>query len=140
MLWIKSFHLIAVVAWFAGLFYLPRLFVYHAMATDTISLERFKIMEHKLYYIIMTPAAILTIILGAILASYHWSYYKTAGWFHFKLLLVFALIIYHVYCGKLIRQFKQDKNQLSTRFYRFFNEIPTLFLFAIIILTIVKPF
>lgn len=140
MLWIKSFHLIAVVAWFAGLFYLPRLFVYHAMATDTISLERFKIMEHKLYYIIMTPAAILTIILGAILASHYWPYYKTAGWFHFKLLLVFALVIYHVYCRKLILQFKQDKNQHSSRFYRFFNEIPTLFLFAIVILTIVKPF
>lgn len=140
MLWIKAFHIIAMVTWFAGLFYLPRLFVYHAMSQDHISQERFKIMERKLYYGIMTPGAILTILLGIwLLRAYAWDLYKTALWLHLKLGLVFALILYHLYCGYLRIQFQQNKNRHSHIFYRWLNEFPTLLLIAIVILAIVKP-
>lgn len=140
MLWIKSFHLIMMVAWFAGLFYLPRLFVYHSMAIDTISLERFKLMERRLYLGIMTPAALLTILFGVILMVSNWPLYKHAGWFHAKLFLVFLLLGYHHACGRLIKRFANGKNTRSDKFYRWFNEVPLLFLIAIIILAVVKPF
>ncbi len=140
MLWIKSFHIISMVAWFAGLFYLPRLFVYHADATDKISIERFKIMEWRLFYCITTPAAILTAIFGFILLyDYAWKIYKHAMWLHLKLGLIFLLVIYHIYCGIYLSKFKHDKNKKSAKFYRFFNEIPTLFLVSIVILVVVKP-
>ncbi|WP_031565848.1 protoporphyrinogen oxidase HemJ [Legionella wadsworthii] len=139
MLYVKSFHIIALVAWFAGLFYLPRLFVYHADTHDEISISRFKIMERKLYYAITWPAAILTTLLGIWLFSYNPSYYIKAGWMHAKLALVIVLWIYHLLCGHYLKIFAQDKNQNNDRFFRFYNEIPTLLLIGIVILVVVKP-
>ncbi len=140
MLWIKACHIIAMVAWFAGLFYLPRLFVYHSACTDDISRARFKVMERRLYYGITWPAAILTTVLGGWLLSYGWLYYTHAAWFHAKLMGVAFLWIFHLGCGHYLKQFKYDHNQKTTRFYRLFNEIPTLLLIAIVILVVVKPF
>jgi len=139
MLWVKAFHIIFMVTWFSGLFYLPRLFVYHAMATDTISRERFKVMEAKLYYYITTPGAILTLLFGGWLLSYNLHSYLHAFWMQLKLGLVFLLILYHLYLGKLLRQFAQDRNSRSHVFYRWLNEMPVLFLIPIIILVVVKP-
>ena len=136
MLWIKAFHVIAMVTWFAGLFYLPRLFVYHAQSSDKIGIERFKIMERKLFYGIMTPGGVLTVILGLWL----WLGYGISGtWLHIKLTLVLLLIAYHIYCGKLLRDFKYDRNTRSHVFYRWFNEFPVLLLIAVVILVVVKP-
>ncbi len=141
MLWIKAFHIISMVTWFSALFYLPRLFVYHAMSEDTISQERFKIMERKLYYGIMTPGAVLTIGLGLwLLHLYAWSLYKHMLWLHLKLGLVVVLVIYHLYCNYLRKQFAQNNNRHSHVFYRYLNEIPTVFLVAIVILTTLKSF
>ena len=137
MLWIKALHISFMVTWFGGLFYLPRLFVYHAMADDKAGIERFKIMERKLYFGIMTPGAVLTIIFGLWL----WlGYGISGGWMHVKLLLVLILIGYHFYCGKLVNDFKHDRNRHGHVFYRWFNEFPVLILFAVIILVVVKPF
>jgi protoporphyrinogen IX oxidase len=137
MLWIKAWHIIFMVTWFAGLFYLPRLFVYHAMSSDEISHARFKIMERKLFYGIMTPGAVLTIAFGAWL----WLRYGfSGGWLHAKVSLVALLVLYHLYCGKLVRDFAQDRNQHSHVFYRWLNEAPVLALIAIVILVEVKPF
>ena len=137
MLWIKSLHIIFMVTWFAGLFYLPRLFVYHAMAEDQTGIDRFKIMERKLYYGIMAPGAILTVIFGLWL----WlGYGFSGGWLHIKLALVIILIGYHLYCGHLLNTFKQDRNHHSHVFYRWFNEFPVLILFAVIFLVELKPF
>lgn len=141
MLWVKAFHLIAVVTWFSGLFYLPRLFVYHAMANDQISKERFKIMERKLYRGITNPSAALTIALGLwLLIDYGWQAYASTGWLHLKLVLVGALVVYHGFCGYYLKLFKEDKNPHSHVFYRIFNEVPVLMLVGIIILAVVKPF
>ncbi len=143
MLWIKAFHIIFMVTWFAGLFYLPRLFVYHSMSSDAISNERFKVMERKLYYGITMPGGIITIILGLwLLIGYWWTPFlavKGMVWLHIKLLLVSLLIIYHFYCGKLVADFKYDRNQHSHVFYRWFNEFPVLILIAVVILAIIKP-
>lgn len=137
MLWIKSFHIIFMVTWFAGLFYLPRLFVYHATSRDEISNERFKIMERKLFFGIMTPGALITIGLGVWL----WlGYGFSGGWLNAKITLVAILAAYHIYCGKLLLDFKHDRNQHSHKFYRWLNEFPVLILIAIIILVEVKPF
>ncbi len=140
MLWVKAFHIIAVVCWFAGLFYLPRLFVYHAMCEDQAGRERFKIMERKLYRGIMNPSLIATVILGIWLISYAPGNYLSQGWMHVKLTLVALLIAYHLYCGHLLRRFRDDRNTHDHVFYRWFNEIPVLFLVAIVILVVVKPF
>ncbi len=141
MLWLKALHIIFMVIWFAGLFYLPRLFVYHALATDQISIERFKIMERKLYFGIMTPGAVLTLVFGFwTLFSIGVQAYAEAGWLHVKLALILLLVAYHIYCGKLLFDFKHDRNRHSHSWYRWFNEIPVLFLFALVILAIVKPF
>jgi putative membrane protein len=140
ILWIKALHVIFMVTWFAGLFYLPRLFVYHAMATDAPSIERFKIMERKLFWGIMTPGALLTTIFGLILLFYFWPAYKAMGWLHVKLTLVALLIVYHVWCYFLLRAFKLDRNTRSHRWYRVFNELPTLLLFGIVIMVLVRPF
>ena len=141
MLWIKALHLIFMVTWFAGLFYLPRLYVYHAMAEDQISIDRFKIMERKLYFGIMTPGGILTLLFGFwTLFSIGMEAYANAIWLHLKIVLILLLVIYHVYCGKLLIDFKYDRNKHSHVWYRWFNEIPVLFLFAIIILAVIKPF
>ena len=138
MLYIKSAHVIFMITWMAGLFYLPRLFVYHAQATDTISIERFKIMERKLYFGIMTPGMLLTIIFGVWL----WlGYGYRGGWLHAKLLLVALMVANHFYLGKLMTDFKYGRNKRGHVFYRWLNEIPTLpLLIGIVILVIVKPF
>ena len=140
MLVVKAFHIIALVAWFAGLFYLPRLFVYHAQALDIISIARFKVMERRLYYGITWPAALLTTVLGLVLISYSPAYYLKAGWMHAKFFLVILLWIYHLSCGHLGRKFARDENKHSSVFYRLFNEIPTVLLIAIVMLAVVKPF
>lgn len=137
MLWIKSLHIIFVVSWFAGLFYLPRLFVYHAQATDPISNERFKVMERKLYRGIMMPAMILTVGSGIWL----WTYYGPhLGWLNTKVALVAVLVAYHFWLRKLLGDFARDANRRTHVFYRWANEFPTLLLVAIVILVVVKPF
>ncbi len=139
MLWIKAFHIIAMVTWFAGLFYLPRLFVYHAEAKDEISNQRFKIMERKLFYGIATPSAIITIVLGFWLIhimSYALLY---SLWLQVKLVLVAILVIYHIYCGKLLNDFKNDSNQHNHVWYRWFNEFPVIILIAVILLVVLQP-
>ncbi len=140
-MWLKAFHLIFMVTWFAGLFYLPRLFVYHAMAEDEIGRERFKIMERKLYFGIMTPGMLLTWLFGIwMLVDYAWDVYGTQGWLHAKLALLACLLLYHLACGKWLLDFRRDRNRHSHVFYRWINEIPVFFLIAIVILATVKPF
>ncbi len=130
-----------MVTWFAGLFYLPRLYVYHAMSEDAISIERFKIMERKLYFGIMYPSMILTIISGLwLLYAYAWQLYGKSGWLHTKLTLVLLLTIYHFICGYYRKVFKKDANRHSHVFYRWFNEVPALLLVAIVILVVAKPY
>ncbi len=140
MLWVKAFHIIAVICWFAALFYLPRLFVYHAMSEDDISRERFKIMERKLYRGIATPSMIATLLLGGWLASFNWGYYQTSLWFWLKLGLVVLLVGYHHLCGRYLRQFSQDQCNYNHLFFRWFNEFPVLLLVAIVLLVVLKPF
>jgi putative membrane protein len=138
MLWVKALHVAFMVTWFAGLFYLPRLFVYHAQATDREGVARFKVMERKLFFGIMTPGAILTIAFGLWL----WLGYGVgagAGWLHVKLVVVLLLIGYHLWCGKLLMDFRHDRNTRSHVWYRWFNELPVAFLFAVVILAVVKP-
>ncbi|MCK0538652.1 protoporphyrinogen oxidase HemJ [Alcanivorax sp. CY1518] len=139
MLWVKAFHIIAVVTWFAGLFYLPRLFVYHAQAEDSTSRERFKIMERKLYRGIMTPSMLATLALGVWLLYLNPIWLKM-GWMHAKLTLVLILVGYHHMCLAYMKKFAADANTRSHVFYRWFNEVPVLFLLAIVILVVVKPF
>lgn len=139
-LWFKAFHIIFMVTWFAGIFYLPRLFVYHSECSDEISLTRFKIMERRLFWGIMTPGAILTTIFGFDLLGRNLSFYMQAPWMHAKLGLVALLWIYHIYCGFLMRDFKHDKNTHSRKFYAWLNELPALILFGVVILVIVRPF
>ena len=138
MLAIKSLHIIFMVAWYAGLFYLPRLFVYHSMATDSVGIERFKVMERRLYRGIMTPSAVLTVAFGAWL----WlGYGVTGGWLHAKLALVAVLIAHHVYLGMLMRTFARDGNRHGHAFYRWLNEIPALpILVGVVFLVVMKPF
>ena len=141
MLWVKAFHIIFVTSWFAGLFYLPRLFVNHAMVLDsamnnTATLERLELMERKLYRF-MLPLAVLALGFGLWL----WlGYGITGAWLHAKLVLVAGLVAYHFYCGKLMRDFKVGNNAHSHVWYRWFNEVPVLVLFAVVILVEVKPF
>jgi putative membrane protein len=137
MLWIKALHVISVVTWFAALFYLPRLFVYHAQAEDTVSKERFKVMERKLYRGIMNPSAVLAVAFGLWLWL-GWGF--AGGWLHAKLALVAVLLAYHAWCGKLLADFKHDRNTKSHVWFRWFNEFPVLILFAVVILVVVKPF
>lgn len=140
MRWVLAFHIIFMVTWFAGLFYLPRLFVYHAMGTDAVGSARFKVMERKLYYGIMMPGALLTTLLGGWLITWQPEYYLHSGWMLAKLALVALTWAYHFYCGHLVRVFKQDRNQRSHVFYRWFNEVPVLFLGSIVVLVVVRPF
>lgn len=139
MHWIKAFHVIAVVAWFSGLFYLPRLFVYHSSTTDAPGKARFITMEHKLYYYIMTPAAIITIGLGIILACLKWAEVNTAMWFYVKIGLVALLVGFHFACGHWLKQFKIGNAIHTERFYRIMNEVPTILLIAIVLLVYLKP-
>lgn len=136
MLWVKSLHIVFVTSWFAGLFYLPRLFVNHATVTDPATSERLKLMERKLYRF-MTPLAVLALMFGLWL----WLGYGIGGgWMHAKLALVAVLIGYHLYCGKLLNDFKHDRNRHGHLWYRWFNEIPVLILFAVVPLAVIKPF
>lgn len=139
MLWIKAFHIIFMVAWFSGLFYLPRLYVYHAMCKDEPGNNRFKIMERKLYYGIATPSGALTLISGLLLLSFNPTGYMSMGWMHLKLGLVALLVIYHIYLGKLLYDFKRNHNRHRHQFYRWINEVPLLFLVLIVILVVVRP-
>ncbi len=140
MPWVKAWHIIFMVVWFAGLFYLPRLFVYHAACDDAPGKERFKVMERKLF-IMMTLGAAGTAIFGVwLLVGYAWEAFRATGWLHTKLLLVAVLIAYHVYCWKLVQDFKQDRNRYGHVFYRWVNEFPVLPLLGIVILVVVKPF
>ncbi len=140
MLWTKALHIIFMVTWFCGLFYLPRLFVYHAEANDALSRERFQVMERKLYYMIMSPGALLTLFSGAWLIHYSPRSYLPMPWLHIKLSLVLFLIIYHLYLGRVLKAFRLGPNPHSSVFYRWLNEVPALFLIAIVILVVVKPF
>lgn len=138
--YLKAFHIIAMVCWFAGIFYLPRLFVYHAMSEDKISQERFALMERKLYRGIMNPAMMATWILGLSMVISQWQIYKTQGWLHAKLTLVILLTLYHIMCGKF-RLKLMDNPHLKTHIYwRWFNEIPVFILIAVVLLVVIKPF
>jgi len=138
MLILKSLHIIFMVTWFAGLFYLPRLFVYHAMAKDRISQERFEVMERKLFWGIATPGGVLTVVFGVWLWLGWWRH--AGGWMDAKLALVALLVAYHVWCGKLMLDFRAGRNRRSHVWFRWFNEAPTVLLFAIVLLVVVKPF
>jgi len=140
MLWIKGLHVVFMVTWFAGLFYLPRLFVYHADARDEISHARFLVMERKLFAI-MTIGAVLTAVFGTwMLADYAWVAYRSSGWLFTKLALVAALVLFHLYCLQIMREFRTGTARRSHVFYRWINEIPALLLIAIVLLAVVKPF
>ena len=141
LLWVKSLHIIFMVTWFAGLFYLPRLFVYHSSCEHQSTRDLFKVMEYKLYYYITTPSAILTVLFGIWLISlYGVDVVAKWHWFQIKLLFVAIVIGFHFYCGKLLQDFAADNNRHSEKFYRLFNEIPVLPLIVIIIMAVVKPF
>jgi putative membrane protein len=137
MLWLKAFHIVFVVTWFAGIFYLPRLFLYHAAATDTVSIERFQTMEKRLFAI-MTIGATLTLLFGVSILSVVPGLLQ-AGWLHAKLTLVLALIAYHGWCYLLMRDLRNGRKRSST-WYRVFNEVPSVLLIAIVVLAVVKPF
>ena len=140
MMLLKTLHIIFMTAWFAGLFYLPRLFVYHAMADDKISLNRFIIMERKLLYGIMTPSAVFTLIFGFLLTFLYLPLYFEQTWFILKIILVICLIIYHIWCVNLYKNFAKNKNKHSHIWYRWFNEVPVVMLVLIVSLVIYKPF
>lgn len=140
ILWLKALHLIFMVTWFAGLFYLPRLFVYHSQVHDADNNARFKTMESKLYWAITTPGAILTLLCGSLLVyQYGGEWFKAQHWLHIKLLFIAVLAVFHVYCGKLVQDFALDRQRRSERFYRMINEIPVLPLIAIILLAVIRP-
>jgi protoporphyrinogen IX oxidase len=138
MLWLKAIHVIAVVTWFAGLFYLPRLYVYHADAKDEISIRRFEIMERRLFAI-MTIGAAASIFFGLAMLINSPAYMEMR-WLQIKLLFVALVIAYHAYCYKLMRDFEAQRNTRSAKWFRGFNELPSLLLIAIVILAVVKPF
>ena len=138
-LWFKALHLIAMVCWFAGLFYLPRLFVYHAASDDQVSQQRFQVMERKLYRGIMNPSMIATVIFGGLMLYLNPSWFKS-GWVHAKLTLIVLLIGYHHMCGAMLKKFANNTNTRSHVFYRWFNEVPVIFLLLIVILAVLKPF
>ena len=137
MLWLKALHVVFVVTWFAGLFYLPRLFVYHAATRDAPGLARFVVMERRLFFI-MTLGALLAVLFGiAMIVSA--PPYLAEGWLRAKLLLVVLLVGYHFWCYVLVLALRAGRNPHSQRWYRLFNELPTLFLVAIVVLAVVKP-
>lgn len=138
-LWLKAFHIIFMVCWFAGIFYLPRLFVHHALSEDAATRERLGIMEGKLYRFV-TPFAWLTVLLGLGMMAHNIDFYKTQYWLHAKIALVVLLVVYHLQCGRLVRQFAAGEIHRSHVYYRVFNELPVLILFAIVVLVVVRPF
>lgn len=139
ILWLKAFHVFFMVAWFSGIFYLPRLFVNHAETDNADVSTRLKGMEKRLLYFV-TPFAVLTIVLGiSLIYNYGYDWFKTAIWLHIKITLIIVLVIYHLYCFKLVKNFQTDKNKKSPRFYRIFNEIPVLILLSAVLLAYLKP-
>ncbi|MFQ5509740.1 MAG: protoporphyrinogen oxidase HemJ [Leptospirillia bacterium] len=140
MLWVKALHIIFMVSWFAGLFYLPRLFVYHANHPDGPVHDQFCVMEGKLYRMIMTPAMVLTVLFGVIMTAGHWSYLSVSGWFWVKMVLVAVLIVFHFHAGRVVAVFARGENTRPHRYYRVYNEIPTLLLMAVVVLAVVRPF
>jgi len=141
MLWVKALHIISVIAWFAGLFYLPRLFVYHASAKDAATRQTLQVMERKLFKIIMNPAAVSTTATGLwLIYSYAWSVYASFWWLHLKLALILALLGFHMACYLWMKDFAQEANTKSEKFFRIANEFPTIILIAVVILAVVKPF
>ena len=139
MLWVKALHIVFVVCWFAGLFYLPRLFVYHSMSDDEISLARFQVMERKLFWAIMTPSASGTIILGIWLLFANWSYFMAWWWMHLKLAFVSLLIVQHACCWWYMIKLREEPRYKGHIFFRVFNELPVMLLVAIVVLIVVKP-
>ena len=140
MIWVKALHIVFMVAWFAGIFYLPRLFVNHAMTQDTAIRDQLAIMEKKLYRFI-TPWMVLTLVFGFwLLFDYAWQAYAELWWLKIKLLLVAILVVYHFYCGRIIRDLASNSNQRSHVWFRWFNEFPVIVLFAVVLLAVVKPF
>lgn len=139
MLWVKAFHIVFVICWFSGIFYLPRLFVYHAMSEDQISKDRFVIMERKLFWGITTPSAVLTIALGSWLLIANSSYFMYQPWMHAKLGLVALVVVFHSYCWWYMKQLREQNNIRSHIFFRVFNEMPVFVLIAIVVLVVVKP-
>lgn len=138
MIWLKAWHVIFMVTWFAGLFYLPRLFVYHASATDPEGIARFKVMERRLF-ILMTLGGALTAALGLAMIAMNPGYFLGLGWLRIKLALVALLIAYHIWSYRLLVDFAHDRNRRDARWYRIYNELPSLLLIAIILLAITKP-
>lgn len=139
-LWLKAFHIISVITWFAGIFYLPRLFVYHAACKDEISIERFKIMEHKLYRLIMMPSMVITLALGLTMLALGWQGLSVQAWVWVKIALVGLLVAYHFHCGYIIKTFVEDRQHRSERFFRIYNELPVLVLIPVILLVVLQPF
>lgn len=141
MLWVKAGHLIFLISWYVGLFYLPRLFVHHAMTEDRATRARLEIMERKLFWFV-TPWALLTLFLGFILAwSYGWEAFKVMHWLQLKIILATILVGYHLWCGKLMLQFRNsEKNPHHHVWFRWFNEFPLLILVAVVLLVVLKPF
>jgi putative membrane protein len=140
ILWLKAFHVFFMIAWMAGIFYLPRLFVYHAQSQHQETKDQFKIMERRLWFFV-TPFALLTLILGIlIMYQYGLDWFKASVWMHAKLAIVALFYAYHVYLYHLVKMFAADKNTKSPLFYRMINELPVLALLAIILLAILKPF
>lgn len=142
MVWLKVFHLFGVIAWFAGLFYLPRLFVYHADAQDQVSRERFVIMERRLLKIIMLPAAVIAVGFGFAVWLFHPtpSAYLAQGWFLAKLALVAALVAFHIWCNSMARQFASGANPQTSKTFRIMNEVPTLILLLVLVCAVARPF
>ena len=141
LLWIKAFHIISLITWFAAIFYLPRLFVYHSSCEDAPGNARFKVMEHKLYHYIMTPSGIIAVVLGIwLIGIYGFEVVLQWTWLQLKLALVAVILWFHWYCGQLVKTFARDENSRPERFYRMINEIPTLPMIFIVILAVVKPF
>ena len=138
-LWLKAIHVIFMVTWFAGLFYLPRLFIYHAMDENNASFDLFKVMEKRLFGI-MTIGAAVTVFFGVGLLSMNWGYLISSGWFMLKLVFIAALFGYHYWCYRIMLEFREGRNQRSHVWYRWFNEAPALALIVIVIMVVVKPF
>ena len=139
-LWLKALHIISVITWFAGIFYLPRLFVYHAACEDEISSERFKVMERKLYRLIMTPSMVITLTLGFGMLAMAWQGLSVQSWIWIKISLVGLLVAYHLHCGWIIGAFSTNTQYRSERFFRIYNELPVLILIPVILLVVLQPF
>ena len=139
-LWLKAFHIISVITWFAGIFYLPRLFVYHSACEDEISSERFKVMERKLYRLIMTPSMVITLTLGFGMLAMAWQGLSVQSWIWIKISLVGLLVAYHLHCGWIIGAFSTNTQYRSERFFRIYNELPVLILIPVILLVVLQPF